>query len=322
MEAGAAHTLPLSHTPCLSLSVSVCVSVSLPLSFCLSLSHALTLSHTLSLSHSRPPVPQVDGDFNAIFSTLLPGTSARLSPPAGGSFLDGLEVRWRRLAHCIALGLLGAGCGMHVRRSVHACMHPHGGVRFSARAHARFAHAPALASRQCSHTRVRASHSAAPVSSSRPSAAATHMRARTCVSLAAAAQPLPCALSPASPLAVRVQVRVAFGGVWKESLTELSGGQRSLLALSLVLALCRCAAAALRHAHTVSRSIPFSPQSLTCPTPHSPLSLSHSLTLTHTRSHSRTPHSRPQVQAGAALHPGRGRRGARPQPHPKHRRHD
>lgn len=32
---------------------------------------------------------------------------------------------------------------------------------------------------------------------------------------------------------------MAFGGVWKESLTELSGGQRSLLALSLVLALCR-----------------------------------------------------------------------------------
>lgn len=37
-----------------------------------------------------------------------------------------------------------------------------------------------------------------------------------------------------------LEVRVAFGGVWKESLTELSGGQRSLLALSLVLALCRC----------------------------------------------------------------------------------
>jgi structural maintenance of chromosome 2 len=68
---------------------------------------------------------QVDGDFNAIFSTLLPGTQARLQPPDGGSFLDGLEVR------------------------------------------------------------------------------------------------------------------VAFGGVWKDSLTELSGGQRSLLALSLVLALCR-----------------------------------------------------------------------------------
>lgn len=68
---------------------------------------------------------QVDRDFNAIFSTLLPNTAARLTPPEGGTFLDGLEVR------------------------------------------------------------------------------------------------------------------VAFGGVWKESLTELSGGQRSLLALSLVLALCR-----------------------------------------------------------------------------------
>ena len=36
-------------------------------------------------------------------------------------------------------------------------------------------------------------------------------------------------------------MRVAFGDVWKESLTELSGGQRSLLALSLILALCRWA---------------------------------------------------------------------------------
>ena len=34
-----------------------------------------------------------------------------------------------------------------------------------------------------------------------------------------------------------LEVRVAFNGVWKESLTELSGGQRSLLALSLILAL-------------------------------------------------------------------------------------
>ena len=30
---------------------------------------------------------------------------------------------------------------------------------------------------------------------------------------------------------------MAFGGVWKASLTELSGGQRSLLALSLILAM-------------------------------------------------------------------------------------
>lgn len=62
-------------------------------------------------------------DFGSIFSTLLPGTMAKLEPPEGGSFLDGLEVR------------------------------------------------------------------------------------------------------------------VAFGSVWKQSLSELSGGQRSLLALSLILAL-------------------------------------------------------------------------------------
>jgi structural maintenance of chromosome 2 len=34
-----------------------------------------------------------------------------------------------------------------------------------------------------------------------------------------------------------LEVKVAFHDVWKESLTELSGGQRSLLALSLILAL-------------------------------------------------------------------------------------
>ncbi|KAJ5071289.1 structural maintenance of chromosomes protein [Anaeramoeba ignava] len=34
-----------------------------------------------------------------------------------------------------------------------------------------------------------------------------------------------------------LEITVAFGDVWKESLTELSGGQRSLLALSLILSL-------------------------------------------------------------------------------------
>lgn len=34
-----------------------------------------------------------------------------------------------------------------------------------------------------------------------------------------------------------LEVKVAFNGEWKESLTELSGGQRSLLALSLILSL-------------------------------------------------------------------------------------
>jgi len=31
-------------------------------------------------------------DFGSIFSTLLPGTMAKLEPPEGCSFLDGLEV--------------------------------------------------------------------------------------------------------------------------------------------------------------------------------------------------------------------------------------
>lgn len=34
-----------------------------------------------------------------------------------------------------------------------------------------------------------------------------------------------------------LQIKVAFGTVWKESLSELSGGQKSLLALSLMLAM-------------------------------------------------------------------------------------
>jgi structural maintenance of chromosome 2 len=34
-----------------------------------------------------------------------------------------------------------------------------------------------------------------------------------------------------------LEMKVAFGDVWKESLSELSGGQRSLLALSLILSL-------------------------------------------------------------------------------------
>mmetsp|Transcript_4303 Transcript_4303/g.7549 ORF Transcript_4303/g.7549 Transcript_4303/m.7549 type:complete len:361 (-) Transcript_4303:730-1812(-) len=36
-----------------------------------------------------------------------------------------------------------------------------------------------------------------------------------------------------------LQIQVGFGGVWKDSLSELSGGQRSLIALSLILSLLR-----------------------------------------------------------------------------------
>lgn len=36
-----------------------------------------------------------------------------------------------------------------------------------------------------------------------------------------------------------LELRVGFNNAWKHSLSELSGGQRSLLALSLILALLR-----------------------------------------------------------------------------------
>ena len=32
-------------------------------------------------------------DFGSIYSTLLPGTNAKLSPPEGGTVLDGLEIK-------------------------------------------------------------------------------------------------------------------------------------------------------------------------------------------------------------------------------------
>ncbi|KAJ3398061.1 Structural maintenance of chromosomes protein 2, partial [Chytriomyces hyalinus] len=46
-------------------------------------------------------------------------------------------------------------------------------------------------------------------------------------------------LTPADgkDLSSGLEVQVCLGGVWKENLTELSGGQRSLVALSLILAL-------------------------------------------------------------------------------------
>ena len=90
---------------------------------------------------------QVNKDFGSIFSTLLPGTSARLAPPEGRPVQEGLEVGG---------GGVRLGRGGRVQRA----------------------------------------------------------DARHCG-----------------------QVNVAFGDVWKESLTELSGGQRSLVALSLVLAM-------------------------------------------------------------------------------------
>eukprot|EP00922_Rhytidocystis_sp_ex-Travisia-forbesii_P015230 GHVS01022736.1.p1 GENE.GHVS01022736.1~~GHVS01022736.1.p1 ORF type:complete len:810 (+),score=142.43 GHVS01022736.1:509-2938(+) len=49
-------------------------------------------------------------------------------------------------------------------------------------------------------------------------------------------------LKPAGPdfLTDGLELKVAFNSVWRQGLTELSGGQRSLLALSLVLSLLKC----------------------------------------------------------------------------------
>ncbi len=45
-------------------------------------------NETLKVTHEK-----VNKDFGSIFGTLLPGATAQLSPPEGGTVLDGLEVR-------------------------------------------------------------------------------------------------------------------------------------------------------------------------------------------------------------------------------------
>lgn len=50
---------------------------------------------------------------------------------------------------------------------------------------------------------------------------------------------LPGAFCRLEPVPEGLEIRVRLGGVWKDSLTELSGGQRSLTALALILALLR-----------------------------------------------------------------------------------
>ena len=39
------------------------------------------------------------------------------------------------------------------------------------------------------------------------------------------------------PISILPKIKVKLGGMWKDNLTELSGGQRSLVALSMILAI-------------------------------------------------------------------------------------
>ncbi|KAH9635451.1 hypothetical protein HF086_003205 [Spodoptera exigua] len=101
---------------------------------------------------------QVNKDFGSIFSTLLPGAEAKLTPPEGQTVLDGLEVKdFNNLK----------------RKRRKASGYSTQGFRRLAGTY------------------------------------------------------------------VCTQVKVGFNGTWKESLGELSGGQRSLVALSLVLGMLR-----------------------------------------------------------------------------------
>ncbi len=52
---------------------------------------------------------QVTKDFGAIFSTLLPGTKAKLQPPDGQTVVDGLEVKVAFGGVCKSLSELSGG---------------------------------------------------------------------------------------------------------------------------------------------------------------------------------------------------------------------
>ena len=53
-----------------------------------------------------------------------------------------------------------------------------------------------------------------------------------------------------------LEVRVAFDGLWQDSLSALSGGQRSLVALSLVLAMLLFKPAPIYVLDEVRRTLP------------------------------------------------------------------
>ena len=121
---------------------------------------------------------KVNADFGSIFSTLLPGTSAKLEPPEARSSITLVPIRPRRRGERRSLRTSNPGVSLH------------------------------------------------------PSPLAFHPDTPQRLSTSTDAFQL-----QGESFLAGLEVRVAFGGVWKESLTELSGGQRSLLALSLILAL-------------------------------------------------------------------------------------
>lgn len=142
-------------------------------------------------SNPTQPIPtqqQVNGDFGAIFSTLLPGTTAKLEPPEGGSFM---EASW---------------CGKVVGRRTQSGPGGMLGVW-------------AIVAVDPMWT--------VPCSAAWPVLGLTNPQPG----------PLPHYCPRHHHPLQGLEVKVAFGGVWKESLSELSGGQKSLLALSLILAM-------------------------------------------------------------------------------------
>jgi hypothetical protein len=142
---------------------------------------------------------KVNSDFGSIFSTLLPDTSAKLGPQEGHSFLDG--AMQTGVAYCVSR----SGTLQTVTRYATSEHHQEATPLMRSFCDEAFSVAqPSLMGRQPDIHR------------------ASCFDELHNLFVAGTAG---------------LEVKVAFGGVWKASLTELSGGQRSLLALSLILAM-------------------------------------------------------------------------------------
>lgn len=172
---------------------------------------------------------KVNHDFASIFSTLLPGATVKLEPPEGGSVVDGLEVCFPLLLPfpfpLFPFFCLSSSLFLFSAR----CLLPNGGWigGWSSSSLSLLLAFPSLFPlfRSLLVFFVAFSSFASPFS------------------LASLSRPCFLSLCPPVPFSSSffflffLQVKVALGGIWKDSLSELSGGQRSLLALSLILSL-------------------------------------------------------------------------------------